>query len=115
MMRRGRSSAAVSSSSVRAPVKRAPLYAARNLSTHSVSRFQTATGMPRDSMFSARLRPIVPRPTMPNADVAMISFRFEVDGGHEVRDEEVLETAEPNSTRRHEGTEKNSKTTSRQR
>ena len=66
MIRRGRSSAATSSSSVFAPVNFAFGWSRRNASVHSVSRFQTATGKPCSSMLSARLRPIVPRPMTPN-------------------------------------------------
>ena len=65
-MRRGRSSAAASSSNVLVPVNAWPGWSRRKSSTHSGSRFQTATGTPRDSMFRARLRPIVPRPMTPN-------------------------------------------------
>ena len=73
MMRRGRSSAATSSSSVRAPVNFAPACSRTNASIQSVSRFQTTVGKPCSSMFSARLRPIVPSPIIANVALMPVS------------------------------------------
>ena len=70
-IRRGRSRAAASASKVFVPWNACPGLWAMNSSTHSGSRFHTATGTPRDSTFSARFRPIVPSPITPNFESVM--------------------------------------------
>ena len=63
---RGRSRERTKSSIVFVPINCFSEFSVTNLSTHSVSRFQTATGKPCSSTFSARFRPITARPIIPN-------------------------------------------------
>src|SRR4051812_37477517 len=73
MIRRGRSSDAANSSNVFVPTSCLPGCFATKRSTHSPSRFQTATGKPCSSTLSARFSPITPRPIMPNDAFAIVT------------------------------------------
>src|SRR5437763_4244497 len=72
MMRRGRSRLRTKSSNVFVPVICLPGFFATKRSTHSPSRFHTATEKPCSSTLSARFSPITPRPIIPNCAISTL-------------------------------------------